>query len=51
MSMKGERGGQVGVRYISDTGIPDSCPAEPALRDLYLWLFRREAASEGGEIC
>lgn len=52
VSMKGERGGQVGVRYISDTPeIPDSCPAEPRLEDLYLWLFRREAASREGEIC
>ena len=52
VSMKGEPGGQVGVRYISDAPeIPGSRPAEPRLEDLYLWLFRREAASREGEIC
>lgn len=52
VSMKGEPGGQVGVRYISDAPeIPGSLPAEPRLEDLYLWLFRREAASREGEIC
>lgn len=52
VSMKGEPGGQVGVRYISDaTEIPSSRPAEPRLEDLYLWLFRREPASREGEIC
>lgn len=52
VSMKGEPGGQVGVRYISDAPeIPGSLPAEPRLEDLYLWLFRREPASGEGEIC
>lgn len=52
VSMKGEPGGQVGVRYISDAPeIPGSRPAEPRLEDLYLWLFRREPASGEGEIC
>lgn len=52
VSMKGEPGGQVGVRYISDAPeIPGSLPAEPRLEDLYLWLFRREPASREGEIC
>lgn len=52
VSMKGEPGGQVGVRYISDaTEIPGSRPAEPRLEDLYLWLFRSEPASGEGEIC
>lgn len=52
VSMKGEPGGQVGVRYISDAPeVPGSRPAEPRLEDLYLWLFRREAASREGEIC
>lgn len=52
VSMKGEPGGQVGVRYISDAPeIPGSRPAEPRLEDLYLWLFRREVASREGEIC
>lgn len=52
VSMKGEPGGQVGVRYISDAPeIPSSRPAEPRLEDLYLWLFRREPASREGEIC
>ena len=52
VSMRGEPDGGVGVRYISDAPvIPGSCPAEPRLEDLYLWLFRREAASREGEIC
>lgn len=52
VSMKGEPGGQVGVRYISDAPeIPSSRPAEPRLEDLYLWLFRSEPASGEGEIC
>lgn len=52
VSMKGEPGGQVGVRYISGAPeIPGSRPAEPRLEDLYLWLFRREPASREGEIC
>lgn len=52
VSMKGEPGGLVGVRYISDAPeIPGSRPAEPRLEDLYLWLFRREPASREGEIC
>lgn len=52
VSMKGEPGGQVGVRYISDAPeIPGSLPAEPRLEDLYLWLFRSEPASGEGEIC
>lgn len=52
VSMKGEPGGQVGVRYISDAPeIPSSRPAEPRLEELYLWLFRREPASGEGEIC
>lgn len=52
VSMKGEPGGQVGVRYISGAPeVPGSRPAEPRLEDLYLWLFRREAASREGEIC
>ena len=52
VSMKGEPGGQVGVRYISGAPeIPGSHPAEPRLEDLYLWLFRREPAGGEGKLC
>lgn len=49
VSIKGEDDGSVSVRYISNTqDIPNSKPAEPRLEDLYLWLFRQEAASKEG---
>lgn len=52
VSMRGEPDGGVGVRYISDAPvIPGSCPAEPRLEDLYLWLFRQEAPERGEGRC
>lgn len=52
VSMRGEPDGGVGVRYISDAPvIPGSCPAEPRLEDLYLWLFRQEAPERGEDRC
>ncbi len=49
VSLKGEDGGSISVRYISETlDIPNSQPAQPRLEDLYLWLFRQEAASNEG---
>lgn len=49
VSIKGEDDGSVSVRYISDTpDIPNSRPTEPRLEDLYLWLFRQEAAQKEG---
>jgi len=47
VSLKGESYGSISVRYISDTpDIPNSQTVEPRLEDLYLWLFRQEAASK-----
>ena len=52
VSMRGEPGGRVVVRYISEVPeIPGSHPAEPRLEDLYLWLFRREPAGGEGKLC
>ena len=52
VSMRGEPGGRVVVRYISEVPeIPGSLPAEPRLEDLYLWLFRREPAGGEGKLC
>ena len=52
VSMRGEPGGRVVVRYISEAPeIPGSRPAEPRLEDLYLWLFRREPAGGEGKLC
>lgn len=52
VSMRGEPDGGVGVRYISDAPvIPGSCPAEPRLEDLYLWLFRQEVPERGEGRC
>lgn len=52
VNMRGEPDGGVGVRYISDAPvIPGSCPAEPRLEDLYLWLFRQEAPERGEGRC
>jgi ABC-2 type transport system ATP-binding protein len=49
VSIKGEDDGSVSVRYISDTSdIPNSQPTSPRLEDLYLWLFRQDAASKEG---
>lgn len=49
VSIKGETDGSLSVRYISETqDIPNSQSAEPRLEDLYLWLFREEAASKEG---
>ena len=47
VSLKGEDDGLISVRYISETpDIPNSQPAPPRLEDLYLWLFRQDAASK-----
>ena len=49
VSLKAEVSGGVSVRYLSDTpDIPNSQAAPPRLEDLYLWLFRQEAASREG---
>jgi ABC-2 type transport system ATP-binding protein len=49
VSLKGEDNGSISVRYLSDTqDIPNSQSAEPRLEDLYLWLFRQEAANREG---
>jgi ABC-2 type transport system ATP-binding protein len=33
------------LRYLAEIPlIPDSCPAEPKLEDLYLWLFPQEGS-------
>ena len=43
VSIKGEAGGTVTVRYLSDQPrVPGSRPVEPRLEDLYLWRFQRE---------
>lgn len=48
INIKGEDGGSISVRYVSDTqDIPGSHSAEPHLEDLYLWLFRKETVRKG----
>lgn len=52
VSMRGEPGGGVSVRYIADEPyIPGSRPAEPRLEDLYLWLFGQEEPEGGNDRC
>lgn len=49
VSMKGQDGEMVSVRYISETPeLPGSRAAQPRLEDLYLWLFRKETSDEEG---
>ena len=41
-------GGVALVRYVADApGVPGSVPVDPALEDLYLYVFRDGAASDG----
>lgn len=43
VNLKNEEDGRVTVRYIAERpAFPDSCPAEPRLEDLYLYLFPHE---------
>lgn len=43
VNMKNEEDGKTSVRYLSDAPqLPDSCPQNPRLEDLYLWLFPQE---------
>ncbi len=53
VNLRNEEHDMTSLRYLSETPlIPDSCPAEPKLEDLYLWLFPQEGGvdSEKGEV-
>lgn len=43
-SLRNETGGQVSIRYLSESpALASSVPVQPRLEDLYLWLFPQEA--------
>lgn len=47
VNVRSEDNGNVTVRYVSETvDMRNSNPVQPRLEDLYLWLFREEAAVE-----
>ena len=45
VNLRNEDHDMTSLRYLAEIPlIPDSCPAEPKLEDLYLWLFPQEGS-------
>lgn len=45
VNLRNEDHDMTSLRYLAETPlIPDSCPTEPKLEDLYLWLFPQEGS-------
>ena len=49
VNLRNEDHGMTSLRYLAESPqIPDSCPMEPKLEDLYLWLFPQEGGLNSG---
>lgn len=49
VNLRNEDHGMTSLRYLAEfPQIPDSCPMEPKLEDLYLWLFPQEGGLNSG---